>query len=445
MAREVHRRAVQGDPVLSAVHDQASGLESRVDAPAASHGAHAGGKLPHGERLDDVVVRAELQPDDAVGLVPPCRGDDHRHVGRPPQLAQDGQPVAVGQAQVQQDDVDVLRGEHHVTGIDDVIGLDAVARQSGQQRLGHGRIVLDDEHPHGPIVARPRGDPVPMTLARRPGAGPYSRLTSARAPQHPRGLPSSDMGATRELTATELSFRAMGTDCHVLAYAPDLLDDPSVVDEIGSLARTRVELLEQSWSRFRPSSELSRLNDRAGTGPHEVSADLLLLVERMRAAWEATAGLFDPTVLTSMRALGYDADFATVVARAASLDDVRLAAAPGMSGVRIDLGAGTVDLPAGIGLDPGAIGKGLAADIICVGARRGRAQRRPGQPRRRHRLRGHAGRPALVDRGRGRAAPRHRRPPAPAGAGVRAGDRLRRRSPPPPRSSAAGPTVAATT
>ena len=139
-----------------------------------------------------------------------------------------------------------------------------------------------------------------------------------------------------------------------------------MAEELADLALVRVELLEQSWSRFRPASELNRLNASAGHGPQPVSADLLRLGLSMRAAWLGTGGLFDPTVLASMRALGYDADFATVAARSASaLDDVLLAAAPGMSGVTIDEPSATISLPSGVGLDPGAIGKGLAADIVA--------------------------------------------------------------------------------
>lgn len=157
-------------------------------------------------------------------------------------------------------------------------------------------------------------------------------------------------------------FRAMGTDCHVLIEA----GDPVVEMRFLAAARQRVELLEQCWSRFRPDSELSTMNARAGRGPQPASEDYLLLVTRMREAWEMSGGLFDPTVLQSMTTLGYDADFATVAARTAtSPADITVLPAPGMSGVLIDEAAMTVALPAGIGLDPGAIGKGLAADVIA--------------------------------------------------------------------------------
>jgi thiamine biosynthesis lipoprotein len=165
------------------------------------------------------------------------------------------------------------------------------------------------------------------------------------------------------LRTREREFRAMGTDCHVYVVADD-----AAVDDVIGLARDRVELLEDCWSRFRPGSELNRLNASAGQGPQQVSADLYLLVERMREAWSMSGGLFDPTVLTSMTAWGYDADFDIVSARpsAQALDDVLTAAAPGMSGVELDEVSRTISLPPGVGIDPGAIGKGLAGDVIAA-------------------------------------------------------------------------------
>ncbi len=154
-------------------------------------------------------------------------------------------------------------------------------------------------------------------------------------------------------------FRAMGTRCHVLVNAP-----APQAQQLVDLAQNRVELLEQCWSRFRSTSELSTLNERAGTGAVAVSDDLHTLVSHMQRAWAETDGLFDPTVLTAMRAWGYDDDFATVAARTAVTAAVAATSAPGMAQVRITDDA--VSLPAGVGLDPGAIGKGLAADLIAT-------------------------------------------------------------------------------
>ena len=154
------------------------------------------------------------------------------------------------------------------------------------------------------------------------------------------------------------TFRAMGTDCELIVYG-------SGADELVSMGAHRVELLEQCWSRFRSTSELTHLNSLAGTGPVSVSEDLLTLVDIMLEAWKATGGLFDPTVIESMNALGYDRDFASVIARdAIAAVTAQVKKAPGMSDVVIDEESMTISLPAGVGVDPGAIGKGLAADII---------------------------------------------------------------------------------
>jgi thiamine biosynthesis lipoprotein len=147
----------------------------------------------------------------------------------------------------------------------------------------------------------------------------------------------------------------------------------AVTDDLVQIAALRVELLEQSWSRFRESSELNRLNALAGTGPVIVGSDLLTLVWHMKRAWELTNGLFDPTMLAEIKAAGYDADYATVLARGALADAATwnqttassTTRSSAMGSVTIDIDASTVDLPIGIGLDPGAIGKGLAADIVA--------------------------------------------------------------------------------
>lgn len=159
-------------------------------------------------------------------------------------------------------------------------------------------------------------------------------------------------------------FRAMGTDCTVLVYG-DVERGPEQMELLADLAKVRVELLESLWSRFRADSELSRLNARAGQGPVPVSAETESLVRAMCAAWEATDGAFDPTVLAAVRANGYDKDFAELIATDA-LSGASFgvdAAVPGMGAVVITQGC--VELPAGIGIDPGAIGKGLAADIVA--------------------------------------------------------------------------------
>ncbi len=163
------------------------------------------------------------------------------------------------------------------------------------------------------------------------------------------------------IVRAERHARAMGSTVHVIVAAHG-----RHADDLADLALLRIGLLEDCWTRFRPDSELSRLNARAGTGPVTVSEDLAVLVAAMLAAAAWTDGAFDPTVLHAVDANGYDADFAAVVARdAVAVAERDAVPAPGTHGIALHRDGPTVSLPAGIGLDPGAIGKGLAADIVA--------------------------------------------------------------------------------
>lgn len=141
-------------------------------------------------------------------------------------------------------------------------------------------------------------------------------------------------------------LRAMASE--VVVSAAGGPDDPAA-DVAAALGR-----LEAAWSRFLPESEISRLN--ASGRAEGVSPETVLLVEAGIAAWEETGGLYDPTVLAAVRAVGYTDGGAST--RGAP-------AVPGCAGIRVD--GSTVTLPAGVGFDPGGIGKGLAADLVSAG------------------------------------------------------------------------------
>lgn len=142
----------------------------------------------------------------------------------------------------------------------------------------------------------------------------------------------------------------MGSDAQVI-----VVDGPV---GLSGRARARIHELEGRWSRFRPDSEISRLNDRAGEWV-TLSADSLLLVRRALAAWQLTVGRYDPTVLGDVIRAGYDRSF----------DDMPEHPAGGVSALLvgcsdIEIDADGVRLPPGTGFDPGGIGKGLAADLV---------------------------------------------------------------------------------
>lgn len=140
----------------------------------------------------------------------------------------------------------------------------------------------------------------------------------------------------------------MGTEAHVVVVDGDrgLLEQ----------ARLRIADLERRWSRFRPDSEVSEINR---TGGARVSPETEQLVATAITAWRRTGGRFDPTVYRAMVGNGYRNSYDGPGDRG----DPTRAPAPGCDGIAV--GAGSVRLPAGVGFDPGGIGKGLAADIVA--------------------------------------------------------------------------------
>jgi thiamine biosynthesis lipoprotein len=144
----------------------------------------------------------------------------------------------------------------------------------------------------------------------------------------------------------------MGTSCRAWIVSPDPEPTTMAVEKV-------VADLEARWSRFLPTSDVSRLNNTSAGGPVTVAPATLDLVELAVQWWQATGGRFDPTVLPALEALGYDRDRATGHGR------IRAGApAPGCAGIEIDRNAGTVRLPDGVRIDLGGIGKGRAVDLL---------------------------------------------------------------------------------
>ena len=152
----------------------------------------------------------------------------------------------------------------------------------------------------------------------------------------------------------------MGTDVEVLALGADA----HAMGQLGALAADGLEAREARWSRFRPTSELCRLNDAAGA-PVVLSPGTFSLVARAVDAWRDTDGRYDPTVLAALQAAGYDRDFEALARTGGAVDHVP-AATPGCGDVEVDDVVHAVRLPRGVALDLGGIGKGAAADEVSA-------------------------------------------------------------------------------
>jgi FAD:protein FMN transferase len=169
-------------------------------------------------------------------------------------------------------------------------------------------------------------------------------------------------------------------------------------------ARRRLCELERRWSRFLPESDISRLN----ASPEAfmlVSPDTVRLLVAMKEACLRTNGRYDPTMLSAIMAAGYSTSIDGSGRRSCKPGALgassRRRQRPGESGtaaarqggttpqwrprsgrrryvpdpslhrwtiddVTVDPVTRAVVLPAGIGIDPGGIGKGLAADIVVT-------------------------------------------------------------------------------
>jgi len=154
------------------------------------------------------------------------------------------------------------------------------------------------------------------------------------------------------------TFRALGTRVRVTVLAASESEADGLVD----LAGPMLEHLESRWSRFRPGSELSRLN-AAGGAPVMLSDDTFDAVAHALEAWRATDGRFDPTVLPSLIALGYDRDFRSVLPDGPA---PAVVVPGGCADIVIDPIVRCVTLPVDVSLDLGGIGKGLAADRLAA-------------------------------------------------------------------------------
>jgi FAD:protein FMN transferase len=141
-------------------------------------------------------------------------------------------------------------------------------------------------------------------------------------------------------------FRSMGCEI-VVAGAAD-----AEYEAVERLFAQR----ERTFSRFLPSSELNRVNERAGRATL-VSAEFAAIVGLSLTAAKQTRGLVDPTLGRALEAAGYDRDFAAL------RDDPRPPGPPAPSSLaRLRLRGRVLQLPARSALDLNGVVKAQTVD-----------------------------------------------------------------------------------
>src|SRR5207244_4618311 len=172
----------------------------------------------------------------------------------------------------------------------------------------------------------------PRPRTRRAHRAQPRRRPHRRARRRPRPAKGAEVAA--DARTTEIRFRAMGTDVHVVIVGAR----PGMPE----LARRFVEDLEDRWSRFRSTSEISMLNALAGL-PVRVSTETLVLVELALVGADRTGGRYDPTVLGAVLRAGYDRSFEHLPPVPASNGSTL---EQGYERIAVDHAASTVTMPA---------------------------------------------------------------------------------------------------
>ncbi|MEO2045797.1 MAG: FAD:protein FMN transferase [Pirellulales bacterium] len=159
---------------------------------------------------------------------------------------------------------------------------------------------------------------------------------------------------TRPLQRVRVSQFQMGMLVDLTVWAPSR----KAGEQAAAIAFRRVRALNQIFSDYEPSSELSRLCRQAGRGPVPVSTEFftVLTFARQLAVW--TGGLYDPTIGPVVRQWRE--------ARRTGKEPTQLRAAQQLVGyqkMHLNPDQQTVELTqAGMLLDLGSIAKGYAGD-----------------------------------------------------------------------------------
>ncbi len=145
---------------------------------------------------------------------------------------------------------------------------------------------------------------------------------------------------------SERTFSAMG--CEVVVSGAGRRAFESIV--------ALFEEREATFSRFRPSSELARVNAAPGSAV-SVSPTFAAALRAAIGAARSTGGLVDPTVGAAIEAIGYDADFHQLAP-----DPRPVETAPRSDWRRILIGAGVLVRPAGTVIDLNGVVKSMTVD-----------------------------------------------------------------------------------
>jgi thiamine biosynthesis lipoprotein len=155
------------------------------------------------------------------------------------------------------------------------------------------------------------------------------------------------------------SFRAMG--CQMVVWLE--LENSEIAATLLQEAEAMFNEAERRLSRFDPSSELSRLNDRPGTW-NRVSEMLWSVLKQALFLANETGGLYDPTQLMALEAAGYTRSFEQMPEEVFGAGTAASQFGQWQS-VKQNARDLAIWLPPGLKIDLGGIAKGYAAHQVA--------------------------------------------------------------------------------
>lgn len=155
-----------------------------------------------------------------------------------------------------------------------------------------------------------------------------------------------------------LQFRAMGTDCQIDYRASSW----AAADRFREASLRWVATFEETYSRYRPDSLISRINADAGLQPTEIDTGTESLFSLCDWFHWTTHGVFDPTALPLLRLWDYHA-VAPVMPSAEQVEQARRL----LGWKKVQRSAGSIFLPErGMAIDLGGMGKEYAVDRVMA-------------------------------------------------------------------------------
>lgn len=183
-------------------------------------------------------------------------------------------------------------------------------------------------------------------------------MMTAESPTSVHDSAAFDGGATLR----RLAFPALGTTCELQYSAPAGAVQATAFERA---VMGWVSAFEAKYSRFRPTSLVSRINDAAGRAWVAVDADMEQMLALGDALFATTGGVLDPTALPLLRLWNWKSEHPTIPS------DAQIAAARRLVGWnKVQRAPGKIFLPEpGMALDFGGFGKEYAVDIVAHLAR----------------------------------------------------------------------------